>query len=121
MNTYRNVMNHIEDAANSLFLNFQKELNLESGDVPPHLGLELEHAKERLAMAILTIMDWQEENVPRITYEQTYAPDTDTTFILKETHVWQDVVRREVVGFYSGEPCNEHFETYKTAGTVAEY
>lgn len=34
----------------------------------------------------------------------TYAPDTDITFIMKDTYEGEDVVATEVVGFYYGEP-----------------
>lgn len=121
MNTYPNIMNYLEDTLNDLFIKFQKENDIECGDIPPHIGTNLELAKDRLATVILSAMDWQEENAPRAKYEQTYAPDTDTTFIMKETYVWGDLVKREVVGFYSGEPTAEDFETYKDMGTVAEY
>ena len=40
----------------------------------------------------------------RITYEQTYAKDTDITFIMKYTYRNRDIKEAECVGWYSGEP-----------------
>ena len=34
----------------------------------------------------------------------TYAPDTDMTFILRESYSGEELVSTEVVGFYYGEP-----------------
>lgn len=39
--------------------------------------------------------------------ETTYAPSTDTTFILKHTYKDDEPVSTEVVGFYFGRPNDE--------------
>lgn len=50
----------------------------------------------------------------------TYAPDTDMTFILRETLQGEEFVSTEVVGFYYGEPREDL--TNKYIGKVkAEY
>ena len=37
-------------------------------------------------------------------YVENYAPDSNTTFIKEETFDEGDLIKSEVVGFYSGKP-----------------
>lgn len=115
------IIDKLNGALDELFHDYQEDSNIESGDLCPELTDKLDLATHRLADVIQMCMAWQKDNCPTVKYEQTYAPDTDTTFIMKVTCMWNDIVRREVVGFYSGEPTGEDFETYKNQGTVAEY
>lgn len=113
----------LEGTLDEMFRDFQGDRNIESGDLCPELTAMLDDAMERLTYAIELSMKWQNANCPYFVYEQTYAPDTDTTFILKNTYShWNgSMTKREVIGFYSGKPSVEDFRTYKSAGTVAEY
>lgn len=119
--THHEIMNWLSETIDEMFGDFQDNHNIECGDLSPELEAKLNNAMERVTDVIQMCMTWQKNNCPHSEYEQAYAPDTDTTFIMKNTYAWCDLVRREVVGFYSGKPCEEHMETYKTAGTVAEY
>lgn len=117
------IITRLEGTLDEMFHDFQSDLNIESGDLSPELARNLDEAIEQLANVIHSCMIWQNRNCPYFVYEQTYAPDTDTTFILKNTYPhWDgDLSKREVVSFYSGRPNVEDFKTYKSAGTVAEY
>lgn len=117
------ISEQIEEYIDNVFREFQEEHGIESGDLPFDLESKICGHLYDLSCAVLEAMEWQKENAPHIIYEQTYAPDTDTTFIMKTTHLpcADYTMKREIVGFYSGEPNVEDFETYKTAGTVAEY
>lgn len=50
----------------------------------------------------------------------TYAPDTDITFILRETYEGEEFVSTEVVGFYYGEP-NDYSTSEFIGKLKAEY
>lgn len=56
--------------------------------------------------------------VDPVHYEQAYAPNTDTTFIFRDTYKGEDMIKREVVGFYQGEPTKADFELYKNSGST---
>lgn len=122
------IIDRLEGTLDEMFRDYQGDMNIESGDLCPELTVKLDLAIHRLADVIQMCMTWQKDNCPFFEYNQTYAPDTDTTFIMKDTNVHLAdgsgdymTVKREVVGFYSGRPTEEHFNEYKDAGTVANY
>lgn len=123
MDTYsvEYIREEIDERINDILEEFQSERGIEYGDIPFGLGAEWEDVQSKLADIVRKVMDWQEANAPRVKYEQTYAPDTDTTFIMKDTYMFGDLAKREVTGFYSGEPSEGRLRKFKNAGTVAEY
>lgn len=50
----------------------------------------------------------------------TYAPDTDTTFIMVDTYIDDEIFSSECVGWYHGEP-NEENNEYFTGKLKASF
>lgn len=115
------IIERIDGCLDEMFRDFQGDNDIESGDLCPELTDKLDLAMHGLADVIQMCMTWQKDNCPRASYEQTYAPDTDTTFIMKNVYVWGDLVSREVTGFYSGKPSAANYINYRDHGTKAEY
>lgn len=115
------IIDRLEGTLDEMFRDYQGDMNIESGDLCPELTDKLDSALERLADVTQMCMTWQKDNCPTYEYEDAYAPEMDTTFIMKNTYECDTLIKREVVGFYSGEPNFHNSVTYRDAGTVAEY
>lgn len=67
-------------------------------------------AKAKLTTSDKTFVNIEGEKVTVI--RECYAPADDTTFIMREVERHGELISREVVGFYSGEPDSDATKAY---------
>ena len=54
--------------------------------------------------------------------EEIYSEESDTTFVFRNEYFWDDLYRREVISFYSGQPNEGDTKYYlKNPSLVAYY